>query len=779
MADGENVELSIRARDQASAIVGEAIRLQQRYREELKRVRDSADATTEGNRRLGEAFLNQREANRRLQESLKASVNGTNELNGAQANLKEAVQAGARELATQAGAAGRLAGSLGGTALAIGAVVGTAITIVGAFAGASKAIGDFQERQDILADQLDLTQREVGALTLGAANVGRSFEAIQPSLFLFTRRLGEAREGSEEALRSFKALGIDAQRDLRGTGAILGEVARGLDTVGDKAVRNRLLVELFGRGGSVVLPVLRQDLGALADEAERSGITLSESAQRTAREADVAWDQLGAAVRGLRNNILVSMAPIGTEIAKIMGSIVNSIKGVSEESGRTDLSGAIDELDRLRNMAGDAEDSVDRATAALRRQAAESREGGPLVGALLINRAPIAAERETSAAGGLRIRTLGPGPDIVQEQGAILEASRKLSAEAQKQLDQTEKAIALMDLRRGLLSRGVADEIASLEAMKEQVASREELLSIERKIRELAPFAPRRVFGPVLTDEQAAGIGFERERRFSEAAERQLATTREAIALMEDRRLLLALSADEEIKALDSMREQVRSREELLEIERKISELAPLARQRIFGPTITPEQARSIGLRRGVIPEDAIRKTTEDYILAIDRSVLAVGNFASALRDGTQSMVASFGELVGQILTVIGALTKNTALGPIGALFTTITSFLQTGGQLMPRPAFAQGGLVVSGSRGIDSERVLLGRGEAVFSHASMDMIERVMGKMDRFIDSSRPRTREAPSAVDFGELTVNVRAQEIGSRQELRRLIRTARRAR
>lgn len=232
-------------------------------------------------------------------------------------------------LSAQSGMVGRVVQAFG----LMATPVGLAALAIGSFATAaivaSHAMGEFQQRQDAIVDQLGTSQRELGGYQQAASNVGKAFESIQPSLFQFSRRLGEAQSGNKALAESFKALGVDifdAGGKARDFDDVLSDVSSALDKTGSVAERNRLLVDLFGRGGISILSFLRQNFKETADEAERSGRTLTESQQKTARDANVAWEQLKSSLTGLKNQFLITLAPVGTAIAQFSLKAVEDFK---------------------------------------------------------------------------------------------------------------------------------------------------------------------------------------------------------------------------------------------------------------------------------------------------------------------------------------------------------------------------------------------------------------------------------------------------------------------
>lgn len=298
----------IKATDQARAVIGQSIQQTIQYEGELKKLKQTADGTAASNAALGSAHVHTNAA-------IKAATSNTNELTSAQRVLKSEITGLTQGLASRAGPLGGLASSLvginAGATLAVAGIgaVGTAVVLAG------KAIGEFQERVDLIAQQTGLTTHEIGGLSLGAANVGRTFEQISPSLDIFVRHLADARDGAKDALAAFSGAGIKGGLD-RSTGELLEAISRGLNAIEDPAKRAQAAFELFGGSWRQILPVISQDMRENSQTAMAWGISLSESAEKAARRTDVAWDRLSARMHGFTLSMQSDSATMSENFAK-------------------------------------------------------------------------------------------------------------------------------------------------------------------------------------------------------------------------------------------------------------------------------------------------------------------------------------------------------------------------------------------------------------------------------------------------------------------------------
>lgn len=264
--------------------------------------------------------LKQEEALRKSTDDLMRKTEQASKANAAFADSFRGVS---DRLANAAGPLGGLSRVLSSFSLAAGIAVGAAGALGVSSIIAAQSIGQYQEKIELAMDATDLTARQIGGLQVAAANSGRTFDSIQPSIAIFTRRVAEARDGSEDALQTFQRLGITLE-DLRkqSTGDLLGQIGAGIGVVGDAADRSRVLFELFGRSGQSMLAILRQDMTETEQLAERLGITLTKEQAAIAKAADSSSDQFALAWEGAMNRIKLAMAPLGITLLKFGSTLL-------------------------------------------------------------------------------------------------------------------------------------------------------------------------------------------------------------------------------------------------------------------------------------------------------------------------------------------------------------------------------------------------------------------------------------------------------------------------
>lgn len=217
------------------------------------------------------------------------------------------------------------------------------------WARGSMEAADAQAR---LAESLGTTVERSSALSWVAAQSNVEVNALQAAFGQFNRRLAEFQAGSPGAIETFKdLLGLEVS-DFKGK-----DLAESIDLVAQRVAqmepgvqRNNVALELFGRSGLKLVPVLNQigneGLPAIIERGKELGTVLD---SQTAAAAEALGDQmdtlkvqsqnLGASfVEGLAPDLQESLQLIGQDLADnresirlwggVFGTVLNAIYAV-------------------------------------------------------------------------------------------------------------------------------------------------------------------------------------------------------------------------------------------------------------------------------------------------------------------------------------------------------------------------------------------------------------------------------------------------------------------
>lgn len=217
---------------------------------------------------------------------------------------------------------------------------------------AADAIGDAAARSGIAVEDLS-------RLNFAAEQNDVEFASLTRSIKEYYKNLSAAGAGNDAAREKFSLLGIEVEqlRNLR-IDEQLGTIADRFRTIIDPADQTRIAVELFGRAGEELIPLLNQGsdgIQGLTAEADRLGVTLGTTTAAGIDAADSALKKLKATVAGFVQRRLgeVALAIVGTDdidaqlqlrlksLDELKGQLQNSVVAVGEFVGVVNNSDAL------------------------------------------------------------------------------------------------------------------------------------------------------------------------------------------------------------------------------------------------------------------------------------------------------------------------------------------------------------------------------------------------------------------------------------------------------
>lgn len=230
------------------------------------------------------------------------------ELNKAQGETSRAMR-GMESALKPIGAAFRTLG-----ALAAAAGVALSVDFARRTLDAAGGIGELSEQLGVSTDNLQTYQ-------FAAAQAGLESSELEASLARLTRTLGDAAAGEATAVKAFRNLGVgvlDAQGKIRDTDTVIADIADRLAAIDDPAKRAAVVVDLFGKSGQRLLPLLSQGAAGLEKfrtEAKNAGAVLSSDLIAAADEASDKIAAMETALGKMAQTIVAKAAPAISSIA--------------------------------------------------------------------------------------------------------------------------------------------------------------------------------------------------------------------------------------------------------------------------------------------------------------------------------------------------------------------------------------------------------------------------------------------------------------------------------
>lgn len=258
-----------------------------------------------------------------------------------------------------------LAGFIGGLALgAIGAATSAVREFIGAMRESIAAVADLNAR----AQQVGIGADALQILESAAARNNVSAGQLEAALARLTARTGEAREGNRAAIESFEQLGVrilDAAGRLRPIEQILGDVAERIAAIDDPARRAEAAIDIFGRAGQRLLPILaqgRQGLRETEDQARSTGLVIDEELRARAEALNARLEQNRLAWQQWRRTMSVEVQEAIVNAVNWLNALGDSIGELTTRLGRRV---AIEISPRLVTDTGTIRDQLNRYQAEL------------------------------------------------------------------------------------------------------------------------------------------------------------------------------------------------------------------------------------------------------------------------------------------------------------------------------------------------------------------------------------------------------------------------------
>lgn len=199
-----------------------------------------------------------------------------------------------------------------------------AVAVIGAYVGINAAIDRLSNSIHTLAKLDDMAQKtgssveNLSRIQKTVAAFGGDFDAVDKAIAKLAKGMGTVDSDTNKANNALRALGIsarDAAGNLRDPSQVMIDISRNLQNFSDGASKTALVIDLFGKSGAEIVPVLND----MADNVDRFSGVSTEAAQ----QASLLKDQVGLLsghVDSLYTAMAAGLMPALTDIAGAMNS---------------------------------------------------------------------------------------------------------------------------------------------------------------------------------------------------------------------------------------------------------------------------------------------------------------------------------------------------------------------------------------------------------------------------------------------------------------------------
>jgi hypothetical protein len=181
----------------------------------------------------------------------------------------------------------------------------------------AETFAHFGEELHVAAQSAGITVEAFQKLAYAAQQSNVSQEQMQHGMALLSRRMYEARTGSDEAQKAFRKAGISPEqvKGFKTSQEALLALADRFTRMKDPIAKMGAAQELLGRGGYQMVSFLSKGSAAIrqqGDEAERLGLILSEHQVEALEEVEHAFQRLHAVLRAIGAFIASYIGPAFT-----------------------------------------------------------------------------------------------------------------------------------------------------------------------------------------------------------------------------------------------------------------------------------------------------------------------------------------------------------------------------------------------------------------------------------------------------------------------------------
>lgn len=209
----------------------------------------------------------------------------------------------------------------------IGKAAGIAAVAAGAAIGAM--VVNVMENADELQRQADVTglsAERLQELQYVGNNLGVDLDVLTGAQAKLTKSMNAGKDGTGAQAEAFAKLGVsivNSDGSLRDSKVVMDEAFEALGKVGNETERDALAMEIFGKSGMELNPIIKaggDELNKLAEEARTSGSVMS-------NEAVAGLDTFGDTIDNLKSSVL---GAFGEKFAELLPSIQGFLDKLKE-----------------------------------------------------------------------------------------------------------------------------------------------------------------------------------------------------------------------------------------------------------------------------------------------------------------------------------------------------------------------------------------------------------------------------------------------------------------
>lgn len=182
----------------------------------------------------------------------------------------------------------------------------TAALGVGSLGASLKVVIDDLDTLAKASQKVGVSVEALSALNYAGSLADVNFEALTTGLKKLSINMAEAATGGKEQAAAFKAIGVsvtDTTGRMKSSDAVFSEIAEKFADYEDGATKTALAVQLFGKAGADLIPLLNAGAKGLADmkdEAQKLGVIVGGDLAKKSEEFNDNLTRIGASLNAVK-----------------------------------------------------------------------------------------------------------------------------------------------------------------------------------------------------------------------------------------------------------------------------------------------------------------------------------------------------------------------------------------------------------------------------------------------------------------------------------------------
>jgi hypothetical protein len=197
-------------------------------------------------------------------------------------------------------------------------------TLTTATIAAVKAGGEHAEQIEMVSQKTGIAKQVIQQWSVALAENNLTTDHLTTGMKALSKMMVEANDPSSAAANTFEELNVSGKT----TDAVILQIADRFKAMPDGAEKARLAVELFGKSGLDLIPILNKGSEGFKESmeaAKRFGAVLSDNTLSALSGADDAFDRLGVATKSVSYQFAGLMAPAVSSVTSALSDGVGWI----------------------------------------------------------------------------------------------------------------------------------------------------------------------------------------------------------------------------------------------------------------------------------------------------------------------------------------------------------------------------------------------------------------------------------------------------------------------